>query len=193
MDGKLQTSFIPKQPLVENKAKKAPASTNILSMIGWFIFILAVAASLGVFAWENFIQRSINTKNAELSNGIKNLDPSTIDHFVQLEGRLQAANTLLNNHLAISNLLKLIGDNTVESVQFSDFRFTADDGGKLTVVMSGRAPSFASVAFQSDTFSAQPYLRNQVFSNLGLDKDGGVIFKFTASVEPSTLQYKGGV
>ncbi|HAO64603.1 TPA: hypothetical protein DCQ44_01320 [Candidatus Taylorbacteria bacterium] len=191
MEGKLQTTFIPRQPLVENKAKKpAPASAGILSIVGWFIFIVAVAASVGVYLYGNIIQNSITAKNIDLSNKIKSFDTASVDHFVQLDGRLQAASTLLNNHLAISSLLKLIGDNTVQSVQFTDMKYNSDDAGKLTLNLSGKAPNFASVALQSDTFSAQPYFQNQVFSSLGLALDGSVTFKFTASVDSSILQYK---
>ena len=74
MEGKLQTSFIPKQPLVESKAQKAPISAGIFSIIGWFIFILAVAASLGVFLYEQYVTKSIDSKNVELSNHIKSFD-----------------------------------------------------------------------------------------------------------------------
>jgi hypothetical protein len=190
MEGKLQTSFIPKQPLVEAKAKKPSAPTGIFSIIGWFIFIIFVLASVGVFVYEQYLTRSINSKNVELSNRIKSFDTASVDHFVQLNARLQTASTILNNHLAVSTLMGLVGASTVQSVQFTDMKYTFDDSGKLSLALSGKAPDFASVALQSDTFSAQAYLQNQVFSSLGLDQDGGVLFKFTATVKPSSIIYK---
>lgn len=191
MDGKLQTSFIPKQPLVENGAKKASAPAGLFSIIGWFIFIVVVLASAGVFAYEQYLTKSIDSKNTELSNRIKSFDTATVDHFIKLDARLQSAQAILNNHLAVSALLDLIGKGTIQSVQYTDLKYSYDEGGKLTLALSGKAPDFASVALQSDTFSAQPYLHNQVFSGLGLDQDGGVLFKFAASVDQSSLQYKG--
>jgi hypothetical protein len=190
MEGKLQTSFIPKQPLVESKVKKAPVSTSIFAVAGWFVFLITVLASLGVFAYEQYLTKSIAEKNVELNNRIKSFDTSDVDHFVQLNDRLQAATSLLNTHLAVSSLFTLIAQNTVQSVQFTDMSYRSDDAGKLTLSLSGKAPNFASVALQSDTFSAEQYMHNQVFSNLGLDKDGGVLFRFTASVDPSAVQYK---
>ena len=189
MEGKLQTSFIPKQPLVENKAKKVPMSANLFSVIGWIIFIIAVLASLGVFAYGQYLTSSIKTKNAQLTKRLNSFDATSVDHFVQLDARLQAANTILNNHMAVSTLFTLISDNTVQSIQFTEMKYTYDDSGKLILVLTGKAPDFASVALQSDRFSSQTYLRNQVFSNLGLDLDGGVLFKYTASVDPAALQY----
>jgi hypothetical protein len=191
MEGKLQTSFIPKQPLVEKKVKKASGSTGIFSVIAWFVFLVVVVASVGVFVYEQYLTKSIDSKNIELSNRVKSFDTATVDHFVQLDARLKAAQAILNNHLAVSTLLNLIASNTVQSVQFTDFKYSYDDGGKLTLMLSGKAPDFASVALQSDTFSSQSYLQNQVFSNLGLAADGGVLFKFTSSVDESALQYKG--
>lgn len=191
MEGKLQTSFIPKQPLVENRATKAPTSTGLFSIIGWFIFIVVVLASVGVYAYEQYLTKSIDSKNTDLSNRIKSFDPATVDHFVKLDARLQAAQTILNNHLAVSTLLDLIGKDTIQSVQFTDLKYNYDNGGKISLSLNGKAPDFASIALQSDTFSAQPFLHNQIFSGLGLDQDGGVLFRFTASIDPSSLQYKG--
>jgi hypothetical protein len=191
MEGKLQTSFIPKQPLIKDRIKSTPTSIGIFSIISWFIFIVVILASVGVFVYEQYLTRSIASKNTELSNNIKSFDTASVDHFVKLDARLQAATAILNNHLAVSTLLGLIADNTVQSVQFTDFKYSYDEGNKITLALSGKAPDFASVALQSDTFSAQPFLQNQVFSNLGLDQDGGVLFKFTASVDGSVLQYKG--
>jgi len=190
MEGKLQTSFIPKQPLVESKARKASASIGIFSIIGWFIFVVAVLASLGVFLYEQYLTNSIQSKNKELSTKINSFDTASVDDFVQLNARIQAANVILNNHLAVSTLIGFIASNTVQSVQFTDLKYTNDDSGKINLVLSGKAPSFASVALQSDTFSALSYLHDQVFSNLGLDTDGGVLFKYTATVDPSVIKYK---
>lgn len=191
MEGKLQTSFIPKQPLVENGAKKASGTTSIFSIIGWFIFIVVISASVGVFLYEQYLTKAIDTKNTDLSNRIKSFDTESVDHFIQLDSRLQSAALILNNHLAVSNLLDLIAENTIQSVQFTDFKYSFDDSDKISLNLSGKAPSFASVALQSDAFSAEPHLHNQVFSNLGLDQAGGVLFKFTASVDGSALKYKG--
>ena len=190
MDGKLQTSFIPKQPLVENKPKKSPASTNVFSIIGWFIFIVAVLASLGVFAYEQMLIKSIDSKNAELTNRIKKFDIASVDRFIQLNSRLQAANTLMENHSAVSALLGLISTSTIQSVQFTGLEYSYDEANNSNLILTGKAPNFASVALQSDSFGSKPYFKNQVFSELGLDTDGGVLFQFNASIEPSYIKYK---
>jgi hypothetical protein len=191
MEGKLQTAFIPKTPLVEKGVKKTPVPVSIISVIGWFIFIIAIIASVGVFLYEQYLTKAIDSKNTELSNRVKSFDVASVDHFIQLNARLQAAADILDNHLAFSTLLSLIADNTIRSIQFTDFKYAYDDGGKITLNLSGKAPDFASVALQSDNFSSEPYLQNQVFSGLGLAQDGGVLFKFTSSVDPSALKYKG--
>jgi hypothetical protein len=190
MEGKLQTSFIPKTPLVESRVRKTPISRSILSIIGWFFFLAVILASAGVFAYEKYLANTIDAKNIELSNRLKSFDIASVDHFVKLNARFQAAETILNNHLTVSTLLKLIADDTVQSVQFTDLKYSYDDSGKITLALSGKAPNFASVALQSDTFSAKTYLQNQVFSNLGLAEDGGVLFKFAASVDGPALKYK---
>lgn len=191
MEGKLQTSFIPKSQLAKNKTNTTRVTFGIFGIIGWFIFLVVILGSVGVYLYEEFyLVKTIEAKNLELNEKVKNFPVDDIVAFEKLEARLQTANTLLSNHLAVSTLLNLIAENTIVSVQFTNMAYTYDDSGKLSLSLSGKAKNFESVALQSDTFSSKVYLQNQIFSGLALDQDGWVSFKFSATVDQSALKYK---
>ena len=188
MEGKLQTSFIPKRSVVETKPHVSSTS-SVFSVIGWFIFAATVTMGVGVYFYESYISKSIETANAKLSTIVQQFDSTSIDHFVQLDTSLQQATNLLNNHVAFSAILPLIADNTLQSVQFTSFRYGYDEGGKVSVALSGKALDFASVALQSDKFFSLDYFKSKSFSGIALNTDGSVAFNFSATVDPSVLLY----
>ena len=191
MEGKLQTSFIPKKPIVETKAHNAP-TTNIFAMIAWFIFIIIAAASVGVYVYELYISKSIDTKNAALANILRRFDTASIDHFVTLDARLRTANTVLGSHLAFTALLDLIGTNTVRSVQFTDLKYTYDNSAKTALSLTGVVPDFSSAALQADRFAGLNYFTNQSFSGISLNPNGSVNFGFDSSINTSAIRYLNG-
>lgn len=191
MEGKLQTSFIPKKPVVETKAHNGP-TTNIFSMIAWFIFIVALASSVGVYFYQQYLNKSLEAKNVELTNIVNNFKINTsIDHFAQLDAQLKAVNGIINRHLAFTAVLDLISDATIRSIQFTDLRYAYDDGGdKTSLSLNGKGVDFASVALQSDRLSTLTHFRDQNFSGISLDKSGNVMFNFSASIDTNVLKYK---
>jgi len=190
MEGKLQTSFIPKKSVIENKVRSNP-TTNIFTMVAWFVFIVVAAASIGVYAYEQYLTNSINTKNASLTNILTQFDTASVNHFVELDAKLKAASDIINNHLAFSALLKLIADNTLVPIQFTSLKYSYDTSSyKTSLSLSGKAPDFASVALQSDRFAGLSYFKDQSFSGVTLDESGAVLFNFSASVAPSAFKYQ---
>ena len=175
---------------METKIHGAP-TTNIFSMIAWFIFVVIFVASVGVYVYEQYITKSITAKNAELTNIFTQFDVSSVDHFVQLDSKLKSAKSIIDSHLAFSTLLGLISVNTVRSIQFTDLKYAYDDvGNKVSIALNGKAPDFASVALQSDKFFSLPYFREQIFSGTSLDQAGNVLFNYSAFVDPAVLKYQ---
>ncbi len=188
MEGNLQTSFIPKKPLIDTKRRSS--SRNIFSIIGWFVFIIALLISAGVYAYSYYLTGTITKMNADLNQKVNSFDNSSVDQLASLDSRIETAKNILNSHTIVSKLFDLIGQSTLKSVQFKSFSYTSPESGKAAVItLNGKAPDFSSVALQSDTFSKESYLKNQIFSDLALDKDGGVNFRFTGTVNSGDFKY----
>ncbi len=190
MDLKLQTSFIPKKMSADSRIRKTPM--GLFTIAGWFLFIVAVLAAGGLFAFNYVTAQSIESKRAELETKAQSFPASDVQDLVRLSNRIETAKTILQGHLTLSKLFELISAQTIQSVQFTGFNYAAT-GNKLSVILTGKAPDFSSVALQSDTFSRLSYLKDQIFSDLTLGPDNkSVMFKFTAAVDPSAIQYTVG-
>ena len=60
-------------------------------------------------------------------------------------------------------------------------------------MLEGEARSYSSVALQSDIFGDNKYLKNPIFSNLGLAKSGDVTFNLELNLDPSVMLYKESI
>src|SRR5947209_3003537 len=107
MDGKLQTSFIPKKPLIDT-TKKRSRPIGIFSMAAWFVFIVAVAAAGGLYAYNQLLKNNIATANANLIKKVNSFDTASVDQVSALNDRIEAAKSILASHTAVSHIFDLI-------------------------------------------------------------------------------------
>jgi hypothetical protein len=186
MDPKLQTSFIPKKNTGESRHRSVPL--GFFTILGYIIFCLSIFAAVGLFGANFLLTQNIAAQDTKLSSKVKTFDAHSINDLIRFNSRLETAKKILASHLATSAVFSLLSQNTIQSVQFNAFNYV-NDGAKINVSLMGKAPNFASLAFQSDTFSQVSYLRDQVFSDITLGQDGTVGFKFIATVDPTALVY----
>ena len=187
MDPKLQTSFIPKKTLGETKRVSTPI--GFFTLIGWVVFFITIGMLGAVYLWSFLLNRAIAQDQTSLAS--KNIDLDTANNLIKMNDRLLNVSDLLQKHLAVSNLFEALASSTLQSVQFVSLIYTVVDAHTVTINLTGKAPNFAAVALQSDTFAQQSFLKNVTFSDLALNPDNSVNFKVDASVDPSFLKYQG--
>ncbi|MEN9390453.1 MAG: hypothetical protein RLZZ283_553 [Candidatus Parcubacteria bacterium] len=191
MQERVTTSFIPKESLTSER-KRTPNPGNpfaIVNIITGFILLVAVLASAGLFLFENYTKGAIEAKKASLDRQRAAFEPATIKALARLDRRLDAGGRLLKGHVALSNIFQELEARSVQSLRFTDFSYAAGNLGSMVIIMNGEATSFNAVAVQADSLGASPLFQDPIFSNLNIDKDGTVIFTFTANVDPSRISY----
>lgn len=190
MDPKFASSFIPKRSL-EKVAKGARGSRaiGIVPLVSLIIFLGAIALSVGVFLYEQFLVQNINRKERDLTSAREVLRSPLIDELVRLDARIEAAKAVLGNHLVLTAFFDLLGQKTLSNVRFTNFSYERKDDGTIGVSMNGSARSFNAVAVQSEVFGDDRLIKNPLFSNLNVDQNGNVVFTFTASIDPRLLSY----
>lgn len=189
MDPKLQTSFIPKKPLIASTRIDGHHSINFFFLIGLVVFIISAVAAGYVFLEKQLTQNHIKEAQKSLATTRETFDPSLIDTLTQLDNRFEAGKDLLNHHLSVSSLFQLLESITLKSVRFTSLTFTA--GTDLTTLsMKGEGESFSSIALQSDVLGKIKSLKNPIISDLVLEQNGNVGFQFNAAVDPSAILYK---
>lgn len=196
MEGKFETSFIPKKPLgtvSDGGTVKPVKTTNFFSLIAGVIFITILVLALAVFGYHYYLTSKEKKLTAALEEQLKNFAPQDVAEFSRVDARIESVKKILNQHVAFSSFFDYLNKTTVRSVRFTTFQYTVANG-KLGVKMSGVAPSYAAVAQQSLEFAKQfeggTMLTNHTFSGFDLDTTGNVTFVFDATIPPQSILYQ---
>ena len=187
MDPQVQASFIPKRSL-DTSASRGPGF-GLFFLIALLVFVASLVAAGGAFLYQQYLNKSLADKKASLDLAQGAYDPATIQELVRLDERIKQAQTLLNNHAAVSPVFAFLSNQTLEHVAFSSFDFSLQGDGSAKISMAGQADSFSTVALQSDQFGASKLLKDVVFSGIGVDQTGHVNFSVSATIDPSLVSY----
>jgi hypothetical protein len=192
MDQNFQTSFIPKKPMIEEHSSTAsPHSVSFLLIISLFVFFTVSIAAGGLYFYQGILNKNIASMQNTLVLAENRFEPSKITELQTLDKRLNAANEILSNHIAISPIFETLQAVTMKTVRYTKFSYSISDDKipKITIDMSGQAVGYLSIALQADLFSQNKNLIDPVFSNLSLDDKGNVLFDLEFSVDPSFVNY----
>lgn len=157
----------------------------LIAVIG---FVAALSLSAGVFLYHQFLSSNASSKQEQIKQARSAFEPALISELLRLDARLTAANAILAKHLAPSELLRLIGELTLQSISYDSLEYSVQDDGMITLVMHGIAQNVNGVALQADVFGKHNAIVSPIFSNLKF-VNGGVSFTVTAEVNPSALRY----
>ena len=198
METKYQTSFIPKKPvMIEGQSRSGGMSLFLLVSV--IIFLISLGLAGYVFLEKNILIQKITSNQSSIAtnkNGLTS-DSTTIESLVELNSRINVANSLLGKHIAVSPIFDFLQQATLKSVRFKNFSFSSlskDASGvsRVSVQMSGIAKDWETVASQADEFGKADWkkiITEPKISNLSLNADGSVSFLFSAYVSPDFLVY----
>lgn len=163
---------------------------SLFFVIAIVIFIISLITALAVFSYKKILIDRIASMNAELSNAKNAFEPDLIDMLRKFSNRIEVAKKVVGNHSVVSPVFDLLENETLVGITFDNFKYEFRDGNASLLSMSGQSKNFNSVALQSDIFGQEKMIKNPVFSDLNLDLSGNVVFKFSASLDPSLTAYK---
>lgn len=187
-----QTSFIPKKPLVEEKAPRSH-KVSLFNFLATLVFFASLAAAGGMYFYKSTLESGIEKKQADLERAQAAFDPGTIQELITLDRRINTSMELLDKHMIISPIFDLLSDSTLTTVQFTDFKFETPDAtsDEIKVELIGVAPGYKTIGLEEEAFAKNQYIKNPVFSNLTLGTKGQVTFNVTFTVDPALLEYTG--
>ena len=192
MDTNFQTSFIPKKPLAEERAPAAPHHTSIFAFIATLIFLGSLAGAGAAYFYKQSLTKTIATQQTELTEAQNAFEPSLITQLKVLDRRITDANDIINNHIVITPIFDALQTTTIKSIQFTHFTYTTpvNPGDPITVLMTGKARDYSSIALESDQLATNKDIHNSVFSNLTLDDTTGIVsFSLSFTVDPDLVMY----
>jgi hypothetical protein len=205
METKFQTSFIPKKPVTfvggagtNFVPKQRPRPTiNIFFNIGLLLFIVSICTAGGVYIWKNMMNSSQENLKQQLVNRQKQFNPDLIEELKRINVKIDLANKIMSNHLALSNVFGIISQMTSERVRFNNLDLSApgSQGNDIKISMGGVGADLSAVAFQSDVlgqldqYGLRKIVKDPILSDPTLETTGLVSFSLSASIDPTTLSY----
>ena len=201
METKFQTSFIPKKPAMPVMGSVSPSPrrhTSIFMIIAVFVFILSLAGLGGAYAWKSYLTNSQASYKTQLSDREKQFNLDMIQQLKVDSVKIDIAKSVLQRHIALSQVFDLIGKMTIENVRFTNLDVTAPNtvGDPFAVSLSGYGINLPAVAFQSDVlgrleqYGLRNIVKNPMMSDPALDTTGKVNFSLKATIDPKALSYE---
>ena len=193
MDGAPQTTFMPRKPVSDAVQTRATGGNTFLS-ISSIILAIVLMISAGIFAYNTFyLQKSLASYQANLASTARQFDPSSLSDMTTFSNQLAAAQTVLNQHLALSTFFNSLAANTVVPVQFTSFSYT-DVGNTITIDLKGQAASFAALNAEENQLQQQgSILQNPTIGSVSVSKTGVVNFAVSGTLSPSDISYLAGI
>lgn len=189
MDGKFQTSFIPKKPVVSAVRTKGP-SMSLFMLVSIFVFVVSLVCAGLVFAGKKYLSDQLAKDQESFRKAQEIFDPLTVDTLVKLDKRIESAKKILSRHIAILPIFDYLESKTLKNVRFKTMNVLFLESGVAGLDMKGEAKNFSAVALQSDVFAESKELKSPIISDIDLSLTGGVTFSFKSEVDPNVVLYR---
>ena len=190
---------------------KGPAAASYVSRrttkgpgfyITFLILFIAILVSIGLFVYIKIIEGSIDEKLAQIKRYEAAFEPSAMNELIRADTRLTQANTLVENHVTVSEYLTLLEQVTLRSIRYETLSFSTGNvmvqtgQGASTqtptapaVILSGQARDFKQIALQADEYGKNADIRNPVVSNLNIDANDLAVFSVTKNIDQRLVSY----
>ena len=189
MDGKFQTSFIPKKPVV-SAVKARKSGMSLFMVLAIFIFVISLVLAGLVFVGRKYLSAELKKDEESFKKAQEVFDPLTIETLVKLDKRIESGKKILSKHVAILPIFDFLESKTLKNIRFKNLGLIFSEDGTASLDIKGEAKNFSAVALQSDVFAESKELKNPIISDVDLTLTGGVTFSFKSEVDPSLVLYK---
>lgn len=184
----IPTSFVPYSASSATRRFR----TDFTGAFGFFaygILVIIFLMAIGVFVYGRILTNSLSAKDAQLKEEIAKIDQKTVTGFARLHDRLLSGKTLLKGHVAFSNFLASIGTLLPTTVRFTSLHLSFDSTGVPKIDGVGTARNFNALAVVSTTFATDGRIKDAIFSNIGIGKDGTVSFTLSGMLDPESVVF----
>lgn len=183
----IPTSFVPHPSERQNFRTDFSGTIPFLAYV---IFAVSVVLAVGAFLYARVLSAEQAGKDAALSTAEQSTDKGAVENFVRLRNRLVDAKTLINGHVAFSNVLNALDTQLPATVRMNSIIISTDSTtGGVTLKGSGVAKTFNALAAASASFAGSGTIKNAIFAGLQVNTDNSVSFSLTATVDPSLVAY----
>lgn len=183
----IPTSFVPRQPVGSGRPQYSGRNYFLIGSI--VLLGVMVLLSGAVFAYNRYLTTVRDEKLAALNSAKNSIDTSTVEGFIRLQNRLASAQTVLNDHIGLSQFFNFLEQQSLQTIRYNSLNITVADDRTATVVMTGTAKTFNSLAAQSSAFAQNTLIKRAIFSSFVINKDNTVDFSLTFGTDKSLTAF----
>ena len=169
-----EVSLMPKKTATPRS--EMAGGVDIFLRIAVVFFLIAVLATGGLFLFGMLTERTLAKQQSALTNLESQFPLETIEQHEEVGNAITISKKLLDGHLHQSGIFKILEDNTLPAVSFSNFSYAEADH---KLVLSGEAPSYQAVADQASVYESLDTIESATLGNLVLTGRGTVTFGLT--------------
>ncbi|TSA43774.1 hypothetical protein D4R49_02300 [bacterium] len=184
----IPTSFVP-HAAIASAPRLHSNFTGVFGLFAYAVLGIVFIMALGVFFYGRILAANVTAKDAALATAQANIDPATIENFVRLRDRLASGKVLLEKHASFSNFFSTLEKLLPASVRFTSLHLSASDVGVPKVEGTGVAGSFNALAATSNAFAAGGRIKDAIFSNISVNRDGSVSFTLSAALDSKLVAF----
>jgi 2-hydroxy-3-keto-5-methylthiopentenyl-1-phosphate phosphatase len=143
-------------------------TVHIFSLVGTIMLVCSVISVGGVFLYKQYLEKELDSLKGQLSALDSGENDRKMLEIQQYDQKLNIAQTLLDNHIAISRLFDTLGLSTKETVRFKGIDYKYDPGFDAEVKLSGDTRELQSVALQKMQFFKDNIFEDFVVQNISM-------------------------
>lgn len=167
--------------------RRQKSGMNVFMIAGVTTVSISIAIALAVFGFEFYLKGAQETKTTQLMEAQRAVNIDTVEDFIRLRNRLGSVETLLDNHVELSEFFTVLETRTLQTVRFSGLAVAVAEDRSAEIEMSGTARTFNALAAQSTQFAAEKRIKRAIFSDISVNGNGTVDFSLTAILDPRLI------
>jgi hypothetical protein len=167
--------------------RKQKSGLNVLLIGSSILLGVGTLACAGVFGYELYLKGARDAKQEELAAAQRAVDIDTVEGFIRLRDRLAATESILNQHVELSEFFGVLESRTLQTVRFSNLQISVNGDRSAEVEMEGVARSFNALAAQSASIAAEKRIKRAIFSDITVNDNGTVGFALSATLDPRII------
>jgi hypothetical protein len=191
MDQEFQTSFIPKKTETV-KPKRSGSSFGLINTISFVLLIMSIIMAGGVYFYRDNLATRVQEMQVSLNRARNIFEPSLLEELRILDKRMRAAREILQGHIAVSPIFNILQETTLPNIRYINFQYELSlaNPNLVQVSMTGEATSYDAITLQADLFNRNRFIRNPIFSNFSLNRNGLIDFDLSFDVSRSLVSFE---
>lgn len=204
METKFQTtSFIPKSSLdnvvddsgriQRSSSRNSSGGSSFFILIAFFLFVCSAVSAGIVFSLNQLSLSQKKAANDSLVMSEKDIDKNTIEDIKSLSNRLAVIESLLERHVAVSNVFDELSKNTIKQVSFSSFSIKRKADNTFSVSLKAQGVGYESIVAQDSQLSsgpAQKFFKNTSITDFVKSKGQNLAsFGIETSVSANSIKF----